>query len=182
MASNLRDRCCERNSRLKRGQEWISRIMSSEVKSRRAIRDLTLKEAQERHEKQCQLKEDDRRFRGSAKVKSQLKHDPGLLSRWDAVVEKVPAEGVGLSALRRSSKVCAGYTPPVEKGDGRSPVFVAPEDSTNTSNSVFASCFSALLMDEDDEGTEARDGDLLQVPTVKEEMGCSRLAREARIG
>ena len=98
------------------------------------------------------------------------------------MVEKVPAEGVGLSALRRSSKVCAGYTPPVDKGDGRSPVFVAPEDFTNTSNSVFASCFSALLMDEDDEGTEARDKDPAPVPTVKEEMSHSRLSREARIG
>ena len=77
--------------------------------------------------------------------------------------------------------MCAGYTLPVAKGEGRSPVLVASDDSTTTLDSVFAS-FSALLMDEDDEGTEARDGDLLHVPTVKEEMGHSRLAREVRIG
>ena len=37
IASNRSDRCCEWDSRLKRGQKWISRVMSSEVKSRRAV-------------------------------------------------------------------------------------------------------------------------------------------------
>ena len=88
VSNDLRARRNEWESRTKRGREWIGRVMSSEVKSRRAVRDITLKEAQERHVERCKLKEDERRCRGSAKVASQLNHDPEQSARWNAVMEK----------------------------------------------------------------------------------------------
>ena len=96
VSNDLRARRNEWESRIKRGREWIGRVMSSKVKSRRAVRDITLKEAQEGHDERYKLKEDERHCRGSAKVASQLNHDPEQSARWNTVMEKVPAEGVGI--------------------------------------------------------------------------------------
>ena len=124
VSNDLRTRLNEWKSRENRGREWIGRVMSSEVKSSKAVRDITLKEAQERHTERCKLKEDERRCRASAKVTSQLNHDPEQVARWDAVMEKVPAEGVGMSALRRSLRTHHGWTS-ASGGGKRSPVPIA---------------------------------------------------------